>query len=401
LSIYLPDWHPSYAALDMMRDLGLSASAYGLGAGIFFIGYLLFEIPAAMLVERSSARIWLARMMIVWGIASTLTGFARSVSEFYFLRALIGIAEAGFFPGILIYLGRWFPRADRARAIGALAVGLPSANVIGALLSSWLLRQHWFQIPGWRWMFIVEGFPSVVGGVITLRYFLDSPRQAEWLSQQECEWLEGRLAADRAELAPPVSTGFGGVFKESRLLILALIWFLANTGVYGFNFWLPMMMKRVSGFSAATVVTLASMPFVGALVSALLVSISSDRTGERRFHTALPLTVLSLGLVGSVVYKDTPLLALGMLCIAALGLTSGTPGFWALAADSKAASNSTRIAILTSCGALGGFCGPYLVGALREGSNDFSTALIALASGVIAAALLVFTIRLERRPATT
>ncbi len=376
----------SFAALDMNRDMGFSPAVYGLGAGIFFWGYLLFEIPAARLVERRSARFWLGMMLIVWGLAATLMGTIRSVQEFYAYRVLLGVAEAGFFPGIIIYLSRWFPKADRARAVGALAVGLPAANLIGAPLSSWLLNQAWWEIPGWRWLFVVEGFPSVVAGVVTMMYLKDRPREAEWLTPRERSWLEDQLAAENrtaAENAKTASRLFNLPF-----LLLVLIWFLDNIGVYGFNLWLPMMIKKLSGYSSVTVVALSAAPFVGALIAAAWVSLSSDRSRERRWHTGLPMITFGLGLGLSVLLGESLWLATAALCLAALGLTSGTPGYWALATSNPETSGSTRIAIITSAGALGGFCGPYLMGYLRQATNDFRTGMTVLSCCVAVAGAL-------------
>lgn len=377
----------SFAALDMTRDLGFGPSVYGFGAGIFFWGYLLFEIPAARLVERGSARLWLGVMLIAWGIAATLMGAVRGVAEFYVLRVLLGIAEAGFFPGIIIYLSHWFPNADRARAVGALAVGLPAANLIGAPVSSWLLSQNWWNIPGWRWLFIVEGFPSVIAGIVTMIYLKNRPSEAEWLTDQEKNWLERVLASEREARPAPGNRGQHRVLN-AQLLLLVLIWFLDNMGVYGFNLWLPMMLKKLSGYSSATVVAMASAPFAGALIAAAYVSLSSDRSGERRWHTGLPMMIFGCGLGLSVFFGESLWLATGALCLAALGLTSGTPGFWALATVSPGTSGSTRVAIITSAGALGGFCGPYLMGYLREATNGFGTGMAILSCSLIAAGLL-------------
>lgn len=387
----------SYAALDMMRDLGLSATAYGFGAGLFFLTYLVFEVPAAILVERRGARVWLARMMIAWGITSTLMAAVRNAGEFYVLRAALGISEAGFFPGIILYLGHWFSKANRARAIGALAVGLPLANLFGALLSGWLLKQRWLEIPGWRWMFIVEGLPSVIGGLAALHYLTERPSEAGWLSLEEREWMQAELEAERSQSQSRARVGVKSILQNRNLKILVSIWFLDNVGLYGFNFWLPMIIKRLSGLPSATVVTIASIPFAGAVLSALFVSLSSDRRAERRLHTALPMAIFGAGLIGSLIVSEDPLWALGMLSISALGLTSGTPGFWALAAESNVTSNSVYVALITSFGALGGFCGPYLMGAMQAATHDFSTGLLILGCATVTAAVLVFRVQPDRR----
>jgi len=379
----------SYAALDMNRELGFAPSVYGFGAGIFFLGYFLFEVPGAMLVERRSARIWLGAMLIAWGTCAALMGTVHSMPQFYALRFLLGVAEAGFFPGIIIYLSHWFPRADRARAIGALAVGLPAANLVGAHVSSWLLRHDWLAIAGWRWLFVVEGVPSIFFGIGTMLWLKDHPRDAKWLSSPEREWLEATLRNEgaqgtaRPEAAQPL--------LNRGLVVLSAIWFLDNMGVYGFNLWLPLIIKRLSGFSSATVAAVSSLPFLGALAAAAFVSLSSDRSGERRWHTALPMLVFGTGLGASVLCGGSLWLSMAALCVAALGLTSGTPGFWALATAAPGAAGSARVAIITSMGALGGFCGPYLMGYLRAATNGFESGLFVLSGIVLLAGLLVLT----------
>lgn len=383
----------SYAALDMTRELKFDPSVYGLGAGLFFIGYLLFELPAATLVAKGSARLWLAAMMVAWGVAATAMGFIHSAAEFYTCRVLLGVAEAGFFPGIIVYLSCWFPKCDRARAIGALAVGLPAANLIGGPLSGLLLNQHWLHVSGWRWLFVMEGLPSIAAGFITYRYLNDSPRTAAWLRTHEREWLEGVLESERRNGHQPAA--YKGVLS-APLLLFAAIWFLDNMGVYGFNFWLPMMIRKVSGFSSSLVAIIAATPFVGALIAAAAVSLSSDRSGERRLHTAVPMATFALGLLLSLMSSQRPLVALAMLCVGALGLTSGTPGFWALVTNAGPTSRATAVAIITSAGALGGFCGPYVMGSLRAATGTFSAGLSVLAAAVILAAGLVITVTRRR-----
>lgn len=382
----------SYASIDMSAELAFPASVYGLGAGIFFLGYLAFEVPAARLVEMQGARLWLGIMLLAWGAAATLMGAVQNVTQFYSLRILLGVAEAGFFPGIIIYLSRWFPAKDRARAIGALAVGLPAANLIGAPVSGWLLRLDSLGISGWRWLFILEGAPSVLAGIAVLLWLTDSPKQARWLCPAERDWLENALEQDRLarphHKAGPLRTGM------LALAALSAVWFLDNMGVYGLNLWLPMMIKKASGASSSVAASMAAVPFVGALIASAVVCLSSDRTGERRWHAAAPMALFGVGLAASAFFEQNGIVAGLMVCISALGLTSGTPAFWALATEAGSGAQSTRVAIITSFGALGGFCGPYAVGYLREASASFSGGLAGLAgSTIVAATILLLTTR--------
>lgn len=379
----------SYAALDMTRDLGFGPSVYGLGAGLFFAGYLSLELPATRLIAQGSARFWLAIMVMAWGAVAAAMGFVQGVADFYLYRVLLGIAEAGFFPGIIVYLSRWFPARDRARAVSALAVGLPAANLLAGPLSALLLRQHWGHLQGWRWLFVMEGLPSVAAGVLTLRYLTDTPKEADWLSREEQEWLQDTLDSERSAVVQNAPGIARSGLLNSTLIVLASVWFLDNMGVYGFNFWLPLMIQRVSGYSSATVALIAASPFVGALLAAALVPLSSDRSRERRWHAAVPMATFSAGLALSTMWSHRPLLALALLCVAALGLTSGTPAFWAFATSSEDVSGSAAIAIITSAGALGGFCGPYVMGSLRSLTNTFSAGLLVLSAAVWMAAMIL------------
>lgn len=384
----------SFAALNMNRHLGISPAAYGFGAGIFFWGYLIFEIPAARLVERGRPSFWLGSMLIVWGCAASLMGTISGVSELYTYRIILGIAEAGFFPGVLIYLSRWFPQADRARAVGALAVGLPAANLLGAPVSGWLLSHSWLHVSGWRWVFIVEGVPSVIAGVLAILFLKNRPRDAGWLTSGEQRWLQETLALESAGRTDTVQTGLAQ-YLETPFVLLVLIWFLDNTGVYGFNLWLPSILRGLSGYTSSAVAFLAAAPFVGALVSAAVVSLSSDRRAERKWHTAIPMITFVCGMGLSVLLHGSLWWSLGALSLAALGLTSGTPGFWAICTARY--RSSTHIAIITSAGAIGGMTGPVVVGYLREFTGDFPASFASLSTCVIVAGCLVLLLHRKTR----
>jgi len=278
---YVDRVNVSFANLRMSADLGFSDRIFGLGAGIFFVGYILFEIPGAIIVERWSARKWIARIMISWGIVTVVTGFVHTAHQFYAVRFVLGVAEASFFPGMIVYLTHWFRLSDRAKAIASLMAAVPAASVLGSLLAGWLLSIRWFGMAGWRWLFVVEGIPPVILGIVTLFYLTDRPVQARWLSEAERNWISQELEAETTVKKKIRSYTVWQALSSRRVLMLIVPWFLAQIGAQAVIFWIPTFIKRLSGLPASRVALLAALPGLLGIFGMLLNGWHSDRTGER------------------------------------------------------------------------------------------------------------------------
>ncbi|MDX6444128.1 MAG: transporter, family, tartrate transporter [Blastocatellia bacterium] len=386
-----------YAALQMKGDLGFTDDVLGFGAGIFFIGYFLLEIPGSILVEKWSARGWIARIMISWGVVAILMGFVRGRNEFYVLRFLLGAAEAGFFPGIIVYLSHWFRYQDRAKAVAMFMAAIPIANIVGSPVSGLLLGAHWLGLAGWRWLFIVEGAPAIVLGVITIFFLTDRPHQANWLAEDERRWITEEL--DRELQAKRVAHSYRirEAFRHREVIILTLAYFFIVTAVYGFNFWLPTLIKKASGSSNLTVTLVSALPYCFALAAILLVGWSSDRTKERRWHTAICMMVAGTGLLLSVFARDHVALAVSMFCVAAAGMYGYLPSFWSLPTSFlSGTAAAASVGLINSVGNLGGFAGPYIVGYLSKRTNSFIGGMLYLSVSAFLAAGLVLSLRATR-----
>lgn len=379
----------NFAALEMTKELGFTDKEYGFGAGIFFIGYFLLEIPGSLIVERWSARRWIARIMISWGILSIFTGFVHSATQFYWIRFLLGAAEAGFFPGIIIYLSHWFRAEDRAKAVALFMAALPVTSILGSPISGWILGVNWLGLSGWRWIFILEGAPAILLGIATIFYLTDRPHQAKWLAEDERAWITEELENEKRTKKAARSHGMLDAVRHREVILLTLIYFFAVTGVYGFTFWVPTILKRQSNLPNFTVALITAIPYCVALVTMLFLGWSSDRTKERRWHTALPLMVVSLGLILSVVGRDQLVFTVAMFCLVGVGLYSYLPSFWALTTSLLAESAAAvAIGLVNSFGNLGGFLGPSIVGSVGEIGG-----MLFLSASAFIAALLVLSLR--------
>src|SRR6266478_948729 len=383
-----------YAFLKMKGDLGFADDVLGLGAGIFFIGHFLLEIPGSILVEKWSARGWIARIMISWGIVAILMGFIQSKSQFYTARFVLGAAEAGFFPGIIVYFSHWFRYEDRAKAVALFMAAIPIANIIGSPLSGLLLGVNWFGMAGWRWMFIIEGVPAIIFGVVTIFYLTDRPEQAKWLPDDEREWITSELKREQREKLKTHPYSILQAFRHREVILLTLAYFFMVTAVYGFNFWLPSIIKKLSGSSNLTVTLISTLPYCVALLAILLVGWSSDRTRERRWHTALSMIAASLGLLLSGVALERSALAVAMFCVAGAGMYSYLPGFWALATSFlSGTAAAASIGLINSIGNLGGFVGPTIVGYVSNATNSYLGGILYLSFSALVAAGFVLSIR--------
>ncbi len=389
---YLDRVNVGFAALQMNRDLHFTPSEFGVGAGIFFIGYMLFEVPSNLLLERFGARVWIARIMIMWGIVSVGMMFVTSVPGFYLLRFLLGLAEAGFFPGMILYLTYWFPAAHRAKAIAQFMTATAIAGVIGGPLSGLLLGLDGVGgLAGWQWLFLVEGLPAVVIGFVVLGYLTDRPEQATWLEADERAWLIARMRDDRAargEAHPSVWRALA----SPMVWLFALLYFTIISSFYGVSFWLPQIVKQFSGLSDVAVGFVAAIPYIAAALVMVWVGVHSDRTGERRWHVSIPACVGAIGLLLSAA-TDTPAIALVTLSIAAAGIWGSLGPFWALpTAMLSGTAAAGGIALINSIGNLGGFVGPQIIGSIVERTGSLSMALVALAASPFVGSILVLLI---------
>ncbi len=389
----------SFAGLDMTRELGFSDTVFGLGSGIFFAGYVLLEIPGSLLVELWSARKWIARIMISWGVVGSLTGLIHTAHQFYWARFILGVAEAGFFPGVVVYLTHWYREQDRARAMAMFMSAIPIAQVIGAPISGALLQIHWLGYSGWRWLLFLEGVPAVIAGIVALFYLTDRPRDARWLSDEERDWITGELAREAAGKPAQSQSAwhaFWHVFQDRDVMLLTLVYFLGSCGQYGFSFFLPKMIQRLSGFSSFQVAMVAALPFLASWPVMLLLSWSSDRTGERRWHTAAAYLALAAGLAGSIWTGGNIAAGIVMFSLAGIGISARLPAFWAIPASLLGgATAAASVGAINCIGNLGGFAGPYLLGALSTASGGYAAGIWYLAGASLLAAVLILLVRNE------
>jgi len=377
---YIERANIGYAALQMNAELGLTADAFGFAAGIFFIGYFLCEVPSNLLMARYGARVWIGRILIGMGLVSIATAFVQSSGQLYIARFLLGVAEAGYFPAIIIYLTSWFRGKEQATVVAMFTAAIPVSYVIGTPVSTWIMDHvHGFGLTGWRWMFILEGVPAVLGGLLTYRLLVDRPAQATWLQPAEREWLEATIAAEHADTATR-HLGTWKAISEPRVLYLSLIYFVYQAGSLGVGYWLPQIIKH-AGKSLSNVETglIATLPYVVATVGMIWWSRRSDRTGERRQHTAWPLLLAGIAL-GAVGLVEGPWLASALLALALTGFYAFKAPFWTLPGLFLSRSTAAvSIAAINSIGNLGGFAGPYAVGLIAKSSGAAVTGLAFLA----------------------
>jgi len=402
----------SVAALDMKKSLGEGGLGFtddiiGTGFGIFFIGYFLLEIPGTLIIERWSARKWIARIMISWGIVAALMGFigkpwmnfGAETDQFYILRFILGLAEAGYFPGIVVFLSHWFRYEDRAKAKSHFMIGLPIATMIGVPISRAIMENiHWGGLEGWRWVFILEGIPSVIFGVVSLFYLTDWPSEAKWLPEDEKRWIMGELDRERREmLAEGKDPLWGGIvkgLKNPKTLLLSAIYLFIVTGYYGLNSFLPSITAKMKGTSVVTQTIITSLPYAFGLVAMLINSARSDRTGERRWHTATPMLLGGIGLALAILSGDILALVVTFFCLAGIGLHAYLPVFWTWPTKFMVASvAATAIGLINSFGNLGGYFGPKVVGYLSVKYDSYVPGMWFLVACILIAGLLAILVK--------
>ena len=391
---YLDRVNVGFAALTMNQDLGLSQTAFGFGAGIFFIAYFIFEVPSNLLLERFGARKWIARIMLSWGILSGTMAFIPAIARatglgnensFYLLRVLLGVAEAGFFPGIIFYLTLWFPAEYRARIVGYFMAAIPLSTVIGAPISGVLLYLHGgLGLAGWQWLFIIEAVPAIILAVVVFFYLTDRPADAAWLAPDERTWLAERLALEQRQRQAVHDYSVMQSLVNPRVLGLSLVYFGAVATNYGLSFFLPQIVKAF-GLNTFLTTLVSATPYVVGLIGMVWWGRRSDRVAERRFHTAFPLFIAAAGIAVSTALDD-PLLKMISLCVAGFGIFACLPVFWTLpTAFLSGAAAAAGIAVINSVGNLAGFAGPFAMGWVKDHTGSYAGGLLLLAGlGIIA-----------------
>jgi ACS family tartrate transporter-like MFS transporter len=377
-----------FASLAMNEDLGFSPSVFGAGAGIFFAGYILFEMPSNLALHRFGARIWIARIMISWGLVATAMALVHNEGSFYALRLLLGIAEAGFFPGIILYLTYWFPARERARIVSLFMAAVPLATVFGGPLSGALLEMHGLLgLKGWQWLFIIEGLPAVVLGVVVLFFLDDRPDAARWLSEAERQALSATLAAEANVTREIGYAGLGQALTRPRVLTLGLLYFCIVVGLYGIGFWMPQVIQTF-GLRPLEIGFLTVVPSLVAALGMVLWGARSDRTGERIWHISLPLMLGGAAFAWSAF--TSPLgLTMVALTLATLGIYAAIGTFWSLpTAILTGAGAAAGIALVNSIGNLAGLVSPAIVGVIRQATDSFTAALLFLAGALLLGAVI-------------
>jgi ACS family tartrate transporter-like MFS transporter len=371
-----------FAALAMNQDLGFSPSIFGAGAGIFFIGYLLFEIPSNLALQKFGARIWIARIMVSWGLVAAAMAFVSGTTSFYAMRFLLGVAEAGFFPGIILYLTYWFPARERARIIALFMAAVPLASLVGGPVSGALLELHGLGgLKGWHWLFIVEGLPAVLLGLAALKFLTDRPAEADWLTEDEKQALEAKLEAEAKATREVGYHALGDALTKPRVLMLAALYFCIVVGLYGIGFWMPQVIQAF-GLTPIRIGFLTAIPYLFASVAMVIWGWHSDRSGERIWHVALPLFLASAAFAWSA--AGAPLgLTMAALTLATLGIYAAIGTFWSLPTSILTGTGAAAgLAFVNSIGNLGGLAGPSIVGVIKQGTGSFAAALLFLAAAL-------------------
>jgi ACS family tartrate transporter-like MFS transporter len=395
---YIDRTNIAFAALTMNKDLGISAYLFGWGAGIFFLGYALFEVPSNVILARVGARLWIARIMITWGIISGMMALATGPVSFLVLRFLLGVAEAGFFPGVIFYLALWFPTAYRARVISALFLAVPVSNALASVLSGAILEMDGtLGLKGWQWVFIIEAIPAVLLAGAVMKWMTDRPADARWLEDEERTWLQSELQKETAVIEKVSRLSLFQSLTDPRVLALSMIYFTSVTASYGITFFMPQIIKGL-GMSNMVTGLLTAVPYTIGVFGLLLWGYSSDRHHERRWHLIAACLVTAMGLLGAGWFNGS-FWALAAISIVTIGIYGSRPCFWPMPSRFlTGASAAAGIALINSIGNLGGYVGPFIVGWIKDSTRSFESALYFLAACAFMSAVIAFFARRATEP---
>ena len=400
---YLDRVNVTFAQDKLQEDLGFSSAVYGFGAGIFFIGYFFLEVPSNLALHRFGARKWMARIMITWGVISACTMFVQGAASFYAVRFLLGVAEAGFFPGMILYLSFWFPARERAKAVGFFMSAIAISYAIGAPISGAIMSVFGgvAGLSDWQWLFLIEAIPAVIAGVFVLFYLDDGPEHASWLQDDEKRWLARRLESEERVRTRSERLSIGEALKDRRVLAFGLLYFSMVVNVYGLSFWVGEIVDNIPGLSDVGKGFVTAIPYTVAIVGLVMISRRSDRTGERKRIVSVCLVAAAVAFVVSTVVG--PIAAIAALAVGLFFLLGAHPVFWTMpAALLSGTAAAAGIALINSIGNIGGFVGPYLVGLVEDATGSTDGGLIALAAILLGGSLLATRVahdpHLERAP---
>lgn len=390
LLCYVDRVNLGFAALTMNKDLGFTATIFGWGAGILFFGYFLFEVPSNLALQKFGARVWIARIMITWGIISAAMCLVQGTVSFLIMRFLLGAAEAGFFPGILLYLTYWYPARHRAVIVSRFMFAQPIALMLGSAVSGWILNMDGVMgIAGWKWLFFLEGVPSILVGFVTFAYLTDKPNKAAWLEPDEREWLQAQIDEERSKVSSSHDYNLWQALMHPRVLVLGLVYFCVVIGIYGLNMWLPQIVKTFGGLTNVQIGFISAIPFVAAAIGMLMIGISSDRHHERKWHMTIAMLIGGLCLITSGYTSANPGLTIALLALCSIGCYGSMPVFWTVPPTFLTGTAAAAgIALINSIGNLGGFVGPFMVGWIKDTTGNFVYGLVFLGGSVLLAGLI-------------
>jgi ACS family tartrate transporter-like MFS transporter len=394
---YLDRTSVAYAALGMSRGLGFSDRVFGMGVGVFFISYVALQIPGALLVERWSARRMISVTMIAWGSLTALTALVRTPGQLYLARFVLGAAEAGFFPGVIVFLSHWFMQKDRAKATSNFMAAIPLSFIIGSPIAGWILGHNWFAVDGWRWLFVLEGMPAVLLGAVAFFFLTDWPREAAWLAPEQQQWIQQKLAEEKPSIPRPIT--MGQTLRSRSVLLLAAAAFLDYFTGYTAIFWFPTILKRQSGFSDAWVGLLGAVPYVVALIAMLINGWHSDRNRERRWHAALPLYIAAAGSLGLIGLPGSTVLTVVFFSMVGV-IQAFLPAFWAIPTEILSESAAAAaVGMINAVASIAGFAGPYAFGYLNSRTGSLSYGFAMMMISAFAAGILILLTPRARQPA--